>query len=255
MKPQPSNHSVPPAHESTQDIFKTAEELTDSLWRCVQAQNARTALVQIENATLYQRIVVANDDWLMENMMARLPAKERNCIADILYPQIDDTNRLIRLVDIRFGIRLGSAQITDPEVLTNVQRIKKYHSRHKQEVEKTWTKSGVIRLYAGFLKLPQRDLREIKAILAMQPEHDPPESISGTAYPHKGIAAIRYNDDLLKSEDEGEFTEPDAKQKYGKADTSAGSNIFDFTTAHEIGHIIDHKHGYSSRRDFRKISG
>ena len=255
MEPVHSNHSTPPTYESRQDIFKTPEELTDSLWQCIQAKNARTALIQIENATLYQQYVVANDNWLMNNMMARLPTKERNCIADILYHLIDDTGMLIRLVDIRFGIRIGSAQITNPDVLTNVQKIKRYQLRHNQEIEAPWTKSGVIRLYGGFLKLPQKDLREIKAILAIQPENASLESISGEAHTNKGIVGLRFNDELLNNKEDGEFTEPDAEQKYGKADTSIGTNIFDFTTAHEFGHIIDRKHGYSARKDFRKISG
>ena len=278
--------SMPSASLPTRSEVQAAqmEEKTPLEWIKYYAEqrDAEKLLNQILTASEEDLRAAANDKMTILRIFKLTDIEKRNCILDSIYDGIEDVKVLTKALEVRFGVHLGLAgyqKVASPEHVAGLRNKKKTIRENGRDVEKTigeldkqWTPNGIIHLYKTYLRLPQSDLDFIQSVLTL----DTTSGSGGASFniwdengksKASGVYHVDYKDTKIDKEEAGHHTDMKAVERYSKydengqliskgiADSRNGLNLTDMTIAHELGHIVDSRGGYSEMDSFRELNG
>lgn len=211
----------------------------DTINQALSKGDGKTVVSTLTQANASDLKQVANDTDLMKKIMA-MDSENRNAALDALYMSVSNLELLIDVVDARFGVPVGSPQVSDP---ADIETVKKFAL---SSGEQGWTLKGVQHVYSTYKLLPQAHLDMIKAILCVNPNA---KACEGAASMQNGVYYIKYNDKNTEAKGNEGYTS-------SRKDSRRGLNELDMTVAHELGHCVDAKLGMlSDQADFMAVSG
>lgn len=176
---------------------------------------------------------------LLMDMMELPSYKHRMTCFDIIYEYVSDEKILSRMIEERYGISVGSSSL----------RGKIFRFLH-MEKEANWTSNGLKHLYYSLSLVPQSHIDKVSSITTESTTtHE-----SGFASWSLGAFNINYMEGKTNRR-AGLNTDPDGGYCDSETDYKVNLNSLNCTIVHELGHIVDARKKYSSRKDFRKISG
>ncbi len=251
---QADSTSAALAAQSETSESASEKSALDKVTEALSSSNGKAVVNALMAASQAELKEIAGKPDTVRQIMA-LEKAYRNPSLDSLYSYVTEVGLMIEMVDARFGVPLGSANVKNPDDVKSVEHVKGLIEKNKDnpQTEVAWTLNGAMHVYSTYLLLPQGHLDMIKAVLTLDTRQS---GVSGAAYWGYGVYYVNYNDKSPNAKENGGHTEPFAGLRYGHKDTRNGLVMLDMTIAHELGHCVDARLGMlSDKADFLEISG
>lgn len=216
-------------------------------------QAATRMLALLKKSSISGQAMVGRNKDIVNRIMTVVNGSTLNDILDLIYKFVKDSETLMVAIDKRFGVPVGSkrADIFDMYDVYSVKIDKALGD--EPEKENDWTANGLIHVYSVYMNIPQQHLDLIRCLMTFNVN-----SLGGAsaAYSSLGIYYVNYSEehhgyrdgDLVTVTDEGESNNIGYSNGQ-EGDLCRGMVSIDKTIAHELGHIVDAKFGYSTQFD------
>ena len=208
----------------------------------------------IQKSSITDRVQLGSHKRIVKRIMTLVDGDTLNDILDLLYNYIHDIETLKDVIDKRFGVPVGSAR-ADRLSMGNVLKLKDDMAKAPSgQAEQNWTVNGLVHVYSVYLNIPQHHLDMIRCLMTFN-THEVADS-SGALH-RAGIYYVSYSDTFHNHRD-GEKTlsfNQEGKEGYwscshgDEGDMCRGMVSIDQTIAHELGHIVDTRRGYTEKFD------
>lgn len=230
--------------EKTQD-----KSFTERMDEAISAKSTSLLLTALQDATPEELTQLGNDSSKLKSITKLKKDENQNACLDIIYEHVTNIADMERIFEQRFGVNLGSGSAKS--------LIFKLNSFIGAEDENQWTLKGVKRLYKNYLLVPQSQIDELDSVLTSTKKgkkdkngkKQPDSHSGGFAVGAYDCYTVRYTDDTMDNESGTGYCDSKDDRRYHLSAT-------DCTMLHELGHVVDTgSYVYSSREDFRSISG
>ena len=203
--------------------------------------------------------LIANEA-IVRRLMTELPEVNKNAVLDLIYKDVDDSNKtlLMDMIESRFGLPILDS--SSERINRMPADVKRYLYQTEYRYDKNgdlykrtigpqdWSLAALQHIYGVYLTLPPDHMKLVRCLM-----HFKDDEASGAAWGSAGIYFVNYH----KGKEDGVEGSNGGTCCSSANDMRHGMNELDLTIAHELGHVVDGRNnnfGYSRSVGFRKWS-